>query len=58
MNFCELCIVTVNKHMKTLQVLVNEKYVGQPFLALRRNRLDLLATARVDQVYICTTVQK
>ena len=54
---CELCIVNVNEHMKTLQVLVNQ-ICWTTFLALRRNSLDLLATVCVDQVYICTTVQK
>ena len=34
------------------------KNVGHPFLALRQNSLDLLATARVDHMYISTIVQK
>ena len=50
-------IVNVNEHMKRLHVLVNQKY-WTTILGFRRNSLDLLATAHVDQVYICTTVHK
>ena len=50
---CELCIINVNENMKPLQVLGNQN-VGQPFLTptCMRNSLELLATARVEHVYI------
>ena len=50
---CELCIINVNENMKPLQVLGNQK-CRQPFLTLTcmRNSLELLATARVEHVYI------
>ena len=54
---CELCIVIVNVHMVTLQLLVNREswttnlYLG---LAQRQNSVDLLATAHVTT---CTHTQ-
>ena len=50
---CELCTVNVNGHMRTMQVLVNQKCRTTIL-----GSLDLLANARVDHVYISTTVQK